>query len=319
MQLQSKLKIFSRHCNETRKTLAKLVSPFVLHRGIILCLIESVLAVEEELARHAEEQSVELLAYRENFHRTSGVSYLPVDLKKQLDYQDVAIGQVNFLEDRRRVMWEFSHWTSVEGSVWVDKDKSRKEAYRAFHHAVNHPDPTLMIYSDGSFRDSQMGRTTSQSKFAGGGVHMKTPLPISYSLSLGTTMRGSNEAELATYLWAIRMVRTLLTSPLGEAIRAEQNYKRVLFATDSTNTLRLLSRIRQGGVPDSRTIMLLSMVQVEAIALSRLFGGMDILGIWVPREFNKEIQLADELAVKGSAQAKRSSVAQPKPKKGKKK
>jgi len=274
-------------------------------------------AVEEELARHAEEQSVELLAYRENFHRTSGVSYLPADLKNQLDYQDVAIGQVNFLEDRRRVMWEFSHWTSVEGSVWVDKDKSRKEAYRAFHHAVNHPDPTLMIYSDGSFRDSQMGRTTSQ-RFAGGGVHIKTPLPISYSLSLGTTMRGSNEAELATYLWAIRMVRTLLTSPIGEAIRAEQNYKRVLFATDSTNTLRLLSRIRQGGVPDSRTIMLLSMVQVEAIALSRLFGGMDILGIWVPREFNREIQLADELAVKGSAQAKRMSVVQPKPKKNKK-
>jgi hypothetical protein len=240
--------------------------------------------VEEEMARHAQEQSVELLAYRDDFHRTSGVGWLPPDLKQQLIYQDVAIGQVNLLEDQRRTTWHFDHW------------------------AVNHADPKLIIYSDGSFRDSQMGQNSKpgkkMQKYAGGGIVIKTPTPTSYSISLGTTMRNSEEAELATYLWAIRMTKTLLTSSFGQKLQAEQGYKRVIFVTDATETLRLLSRARQGGIPDARTITLLSMIQVEAVALTRLYDGMDLLGLWVPREFNREIQHADALAVKGSAQAR---------------
>lgn len=266
------------------------------------------LTVEEEMARHAQEQSVELLAYRDDFHRTSGVGWLPPDLKQQLIYQDVAIGQVNLLEDQRRTTWHFDHWASLKGQPFIDKERSRKQAYRTFHHAVNHADPKLIIYSDGSFRDSQMGQNSKpgkkMQKYAGGGIVIKTPTPTSYSISLGTTMRNSEEAELATYLWAIRMTKTLLTSSFGQKLQAEQGYKRVIFVTDATETLRLLSRARQGGIPDARTITLLSMIQVEAVALTRLYDGMDLLGLWVPREFNREIQHADALAVKGSAQAR---------------
>ena len=268
----------------------------------------AVFVVEEELARHSAEQSVELLAYRDEFHRTSGVALLPADLRQQLAYQDVAIGQVNLLEDQRRITWRFDHWSGVKGQISVNAEQSRKQAFRTFHHASTHPDPKLMIYSDGSFRDSQMGQGTKHRKgapkYAGGGIVLKTPTPTSYSVSLGTTMRDSEEAELATYLWAIRMTRTLLSSAYGQKLQAEHGYKRVIFVTDATETLRLLSRARQGGIPDARTITLLSLIQVEAIALSRMYEGIDVLGLWVPREFNREIQHADSLAVKGSAQAR---------------
>jgi hypothetical protein len=286
-----------------------LVSAVAMTKFGNLCsaALESSIAVEEEMARHAEEQSIELLAYRDDFHRTSGVDWLPPDLKQQLVYQDVAIGQVNLLEDQRRTTWHFDHWASVKGP-FVDKERSRKQAYRTFHHALNHADPKLMIYSDGSFRDSQMGQASKpgkkMQKYAGGGIVIKTPTPTSYSISLGTTMRNAEEAELATYLWAIRMTKILLTSQFGQKLQAEEGYKRVIFVTDATETLRLLSRARQGGIPDARTITLLSMIQVEAIALTRLYDGLDVLGLWVPREFNREIQHADALAVKGSAQAR---------------
>lgn len=265
--------------------------------------------VEEELARHAAEQSVELLAYRHEFHRNLGVELPSGDLKQQLLYQDVAIGQVNVLEDQRRITWRFDHWSPVKGQgKTVDGEQARKQAYRTFHHAYNHPDPKLMIYSDGSFRDSQMGPGAKfrkgSSKYAGGGIVFKTPTPTSFHISLGTTMRNSEEAELATYLWAIRMTKTMLASEYGQELQAEHGYKRVIFVTDATETLRLLSRARQGSIPDVRTITLLSMIQLEAIELSRMHDGIDILGLWVPREFNREIQDADGLAVKGSAQAK---------------
>jgi hypothetical protein len=256
------------------------------------------------LARSSAEQHPELLAHREFIHRASGSALLPADLSKQVIYQDTAISQVNLVEDLLRINWHFNHWTTRSGMI--NADWARKQAYKAYHHATNSSDPTLIIYSDGSYRDSQMGlsRKSGPRGYAGGGIVIKTPVSEGQAISLGTTMRGSVEAELATVLWAVRMTRALLESEDGKELQTTQGYKRIVFTTDATESLRFLSNARQGAPPDPRTVNLLALIQVEAVRLSRLYGGMDVMGLWVPREFDGDIKRADMLAVKGSALAK---------------
>lgn len=180
-------------------------------------------------------------------------------------------------------------FSKADGTAEI-QERQRSEASKIYKQLLNMSN-VMEVHTDASYLAE--GRTDSGS---GGGIAIKTNPEIRESCQMGSTMRNSSEAEIATIYRALQIVRDILEK--GSKSDGNLPYRRILFATDSLNALEAMTGYKVWK-PTSKITRLAALCRIEAyqiIKANKNIEGIDF--IWLPRLTGGNF-IADSLAKLG--------------------
>lgn len=209
---------------------------------------------------------------------------IPEPLATELESRGPIVG-VSLLRDLQRIKWHYTGVPNVERGATGRLGKAKAEKIME---DLKQPDMhTLFVYSDAGFR---VGSSAA-------GIHITTPTSISQSISLGSSLRASEEAELAGLLWSMRFVRSWLESEEGVRTWQNEGYKNLAFVTDASASIHYLSgRMFYKRHMTLERLRLVAECRIEAGNITRLTDNIYVHGVWVPRDFDEHIIRAHNLS-----------------------